>query len=421
MKRKTAFLLSLLLIFTIFTGCGKQEKDSNTIIFLNDLSGMQDKLGEYAREFEDRYPQYTVEIQTVSKDYDDICRARVGGESAGDVMVLSKYMKTYSYEKYYEPIGTVDELKEKYRYIESDSADNNVYALPLTASVSGGMIYDKSILDKAGVAKIPENFEELADALKKVKENTDAVPIYSNLREEQKSAYWNSFAETTTGKTDYNSQFLENKNIFDDGSLYKDIYQYIYDFAKNGYFEKDFYNSLWNKGLTYFEEKSICAAAGSIQMYEEAKKVNSDLIFMPFKAEDGKYYLKASPERTIGILKNSNNKEGAKLWIDFLYNETDFLETTGSEKSVLVKNPEPDYAEITGISDITVLTESADNSADARKFDEIDDESTVALQRGNAAFECVDNGYTGNKTYEEIINKFNENWAEGRADVEKYS
>ena len=101
----------------------------------------------------------------------------------GDVlMVVTSPPTPEDLEKFYEPIGSKDEMLKKYNFLESATQyvyGEKVYAYPINAN-AGGLLYNKQIFQKAGITKFPTSSDEFYAMLEQIKEKTDAAPIFMN-------------------------------------------------------------------------------------------------------------------------------------------------------------------------------------------------------------------------------------------------
>ena len=51
------------------------------------------------------------------------------------------------------------------------------FLLPVNAQ---GIVYNKKVFEEAGVTELPKTPTEFIEALQKIKDNTDAIPLYTN-------------------------------------------------------------------------------------------------------------------------------------------------------------------------------------------------------------------------------------------------
>ena len=83
---------------------------------------------------------------------------------------------------FFEPLGTTDELGQKYRFVNEQAADGKVYALA-TFGNANGIVYNKKVFRDAGITAQPTSTDELMTDLKAIKAKTDAVPLYTNYKD----------------------------------------------------------------------------------------------------------------------------------------------------------------------------------------------------------------------------------------------
>ncbi|VYU31854.1 Bacterial extracellular solute-binding protein [Clostridium tertium] len=211
MKAKK-IIATLLMLPMFMVGCTKaNEKKSEEIggtIKVVTSRTDADKLFEKIEEdFKKLYPNVEDIVWESSADYDKYIMTRMNTKDYGDVLFLPFSMNgtPEEYENYFEPLGTVDELKEK--YIDVTEADYNdvAYGLPVALN-SLGIIYNEEVLKKAGVEEMPTSTEEFIEACKKIKENTDAIPFYTNYN--KTLGTWGGTL-TSYGGEQYRSAMLE--------------------------------------------------------------------------------------------------------------------------------------------------------------------------------------------------------------------
>lgn len=413
MRKKIILLLSLVMII-ILKGCYFQENKINKkqVVFLNNFMSISDKLSKYEKDFEQLHPDIDISIEAIGDKYEDISLVRLNAGRAGDVMIIPSYMSQEYYKDYYEPLYDTDEAMKKYRFSNIMSVDGKVYSIPLSMDISGGILYDMKVLNDAGIEDIPESLQELKEALKAVKLNGTAVPLFSNARGESELRYWNSLVYSLSGNADFDNTILNKKDIFSPEGLYYSVYQFLYECSDENLIEDTYLSSTWDDGIELIKEGKLGAAVVSFNMYNKAKQaaLNSDsIVYVPLKSSDGKYYLYGEPSYGIGINKESSNKEEAKMWLEYLLNNTDFLDFAG-DSSMLVKNSEPDYEKSINIENLNIIYPSEMSDENIGKFEKIDNEACLGIYGGSFAFKLIDEAVSGKKTYEELCDEWNNKW-----------
>lgn len=411
--KKKFILLSILILAVILSGCySSDNNDKKQVIFLNNFMTMSDKLFEYEKNFEKLHPDIDVKIESIGDKYEDISIVRLNSNKAGDVMVIPSYMSQEYYKDYYEPLYSTSAALKKYRFSNIKSIDGKVYSIPLSMNISGGILYDMKVLNDAGIENTPESLEELKEALKAVKSKGDAIPLYSNARGESQLTFWNSLIYSLEGDANYNNTLLNKNNLFSPESEYYNVYKFLYECVSENLIEEPFVSSKWEDGINLIEEGKLGAAVVSLDMYNQAKKValnSNSIVYEPLKNSDGEYYLYGEPSYGIGINKESNNKEEAKMWLEYLLDDTDFLEFAG-DTSMLEKNPESNYEEYINKDNVRIIYPSETSEENIGKFEKIDNEACLGIYGGSFTFNLINEAASGKKSYEELCDEWNSKW-----------
>ena len=71
---------------------------------------------------------------------------------------------------------------DTYRFLPAASFEGTQYGVAFGGNANG-VVYNKRIFDEAGMTELPTTEEEWLDALQKVKDNTDAIPLYTNYKD----------------------------------------------------------------------------------------------------------------------------------------------------------------------------------------------------------------------------------------------
>lgn len=423
MRKNYILLIFLTVCFSmILTGCdSSKDSQKKQVVFLNNLISISDKLDEYEKSFEKLHPDIDIKIESIGDQYENISVTRLNAGKAGDVMIIPSYMSVAYYPDYYELLYSVDEALEKYRFSDIRSVNGQVYSIPLAMNISGGILCDMKILNDAGIEKAPESLEELKDALKAVKSKTDAVPLYSDARGESELTCWNSLVYTLSHNPDYNEDMISKDDLFSKENGYYDVYKFLYECVNENLIEDAFTNSKWNDGIKYIKEGKLACAVVSLDMYEDAKKeaMNKEsLIYIPLKSSDGQFYFYGKPSYGIGINKDSTNKEEAKMWLEYLLDDTDFLDYAG-DSSILVKNSEKNYEECMNGKDIKIIYPHAMEKEKIGVFEKIDNEACLGIYGGSFAFNLINDVSQNNRDYYEMCSEWNSKWNSARKEISK--
>ena len=140
-----------------------------------DQDGTMAKLTE---GFNALYPDVKVEYQSFTNYADDIA-TMMQSDNYGDVIMTPQALKQADLPNFFASFGSYDELSQKYYWLENYSVDGQVYALP-TGGTASGILYNKKVWADAGITNLPTTTDEFLTCLKQIKENTDAIPYYTN-------------------------------------------------------------------------------------------------------------------------------------------------------------------------------------------------------------------------------------------------
>ena len=139
------------------------------------------KLDALTDKFEEAY-NCTVEY-TAYKDYDTDVATRMGTDDYGDVLCIPSSLKLEELPTYFVSLGTYDEFKDTYRWSDKKmTADGNVYGLAVGGTATG-VLYNKKIWEQAGITETPKTPDEFLADLQLIKDNTDAIPYYTNFKD----------------------------------------------------------------------------------------------------------------------------------------------------------------------------------------------------------------------------------------------
>lgn len=133
---------------------------------------------KYIEEFNKMYPDIEVNVEGITDYAEDSLLRLQGGEDWGDIMMIPAVAKE-DLSSYFTPYGTKDDVATQVKYINNWTYEGNTYGIPSTANAQG-IVYNKKIFSDAGITSLPTTPDEFIADLQKVKDNTDAIPLYTN-------------------------------------------------------------------------------------------------------------------------------------------------------------------------------------------------------------------------------------------------
>lgn len=391
-----------------------------------DQDGTMAKLTE---GFNALYPNVTVEYQSFTNYADDIA-TMMQSDNYGDVVMTPQALKQADLPNFFASFGSYDELSQKYYWLENYSVDGQVYALP-TGGTASGILYNKKVWADAGITSLPTTTEEFLGCLKQIKENTDAIPYYTNYNAAWCITQWQSLVVGASGDPDYNTKLLTEKNdLFSAGSPYDAVYGTLFDiYADPTLHEEDPMTTDWEGCKPAFAQGKIATMVlGSwaiSQFQEAAEQVGTDpadVGYMPFpNSIDGKIYSVSSNDYMMSVNKNSSNLDAAMAYAEWFCTDSGFAQNEGEISGLkgaampetlssfdelgvelFVENPTP--ADLIG---------KWDEIAKASEVDPWGDASTnFKFRMAEAAF----NG-KGRDEYDKIAADVNTAWAASRDEI----
>lgn len=80
-----------------------------------------------------------------------------------------------------------------------------------------GIAYNKRIWQEAGITEVPTTPDEFLDDLQKIKDNTDATPLYTNFAARWTMGAWDSYIfGSATGDAEFHNNIAHTKDPFSD-------------------------------------------------------------------------------------------------------------------------------------------------------------------------------------------------------------
>ncbi|MBO5303662.1 MAG: GGDEF domain-containing protein [Lachnospiraceae bacterium] len=306
----------------------------------------EDVMQKYIEGFMQKYPQITVKYTCLS-NYEEEIKQKIEADAYGDVLMVPGYLPSDDHSEYFEALGDYNTLSEKYRYIENCKAENGyIYRLPSLAYTMG-IMYNEDVFYKAGITEIPTSIEGFLSALEAIKERTDAIPFYTNYTDAWALSPWETFPYIEmTGNSDYQKNlFVDEIEPFLAGSTHYEVYGLLYEIVNRGLSGDTPLETNWEESKKMLNNGDIgCMAIGSwaLTQFEAAGENGDAVAFMPFPNEiNGKQYMTITTDYCYGISKNSQHKEAARAYIDYMLDESGYA-LNQKTLSIVKTDPFPD-------------------------------------------------------------------------------
>ncbi len=339
----------------------------------------------------------------------------------GDVLMIPDTVKLQDLSSFFEPLGTFEEMNEKYMWADKKMYDNTVYGIAHLGTIAGGICYNKRIWSEAGITELPRTPEDFIADLKLIAENTDAIPYYTNFADASWTlVQWASLVNSASGSKTYETDILTSKrDLFVPGDAYYEVYKLMYDVFKDpALHEEDPMTSDWEgckKAINEGKIATMVMGSWAVSQFKEAGSNPDDIGYMPAPfSVNGKQYAESTSDYCLGVNKNRSDdiKELGKKYITWFVEDSGFAQKEGSV-SALRGSEMPDY--LTDFADCEFfVTETAPEGL-VGVWDAVNNDSEVGTWQGDAAnfkIRIVEAAFAGDgeDTFESILADANAKW-----------
>lgn len=316
----------------------------------------QNLMKKYIEGFEQKYPNIRIKYTQYS-DYEQQIQERIAQNNYGDVLFIPASMDSNGVLNYLEPLGEVDILSQKYNFVDNAYVlKSQVYSLPSCAYMKG-IVYNEEVFHEAGITQMPRSMDEFISDLELIKERTDAIPFYTCYNLDWTINDWSFFPFIEmTGDADFKGfKFVYAKNPFLEGGNYYSAYKLLYDIVNSGLCEEESNLSDWGEICQKINDGEIASVVvGSWALSQVKAFGESDSIgFMPFPNEiNGKQYVTIGLDYGYSISRNSEHKDEARKFIDYMLDESGYA-LENDKISIVKTDPLPDVYK--KIDDVVML------------------------------------------------------------------
>jgi len=387
-----------------------------------DLAGDDGKLAGYVKQFNEIYPNIDIEYELIT-DFAENALLRIGNND-WTIMGIPTVDKD-ELSSYFMPLGSFDALDGLYNFMSQWTYDGVSYGIPSTGNANG-ILYNKRIFAEAGVTELPKTPDEFIAALKLVKENTDAIPLYTNYAAGWTMGAWDAYiGVAATGDAKYMQQILPHaKDPFADQGNQTGpyaVYKILYDAVAEGLIEEDYSTTDWEGCKPMLNNGEIATMVlGSwafTQMRDaEGGEHPEDVGYMAFPISiDGKQYAPAGPDYCFGVnIQASNDEKLASMYyLKWLTEESGFAYSEGGVP-IDKKGEYPDlYAAFDGID---MVADADALEGEATLLSDLNSESELAINAGGntKVQEIVEHAFNGDKSFDEIMADWNQAWSDAQ-------
>lgn len=397
---------------------GEEESDEviGTITVLTDrVDLIKTKLVEYKMAFEEKYPGTEVVFEQFGK-YEASVADKIKENDYGDVLLIPHFVSNEELEKYFEPLGTSEELSEIYneKYLQEKQQDGIVYGLAQYAEPQG-IVYNKKVFERAGVYELPKSPEEFLQALRAIRTTQpQVIPYCTNMRMSRGLAGWQQHAwGSVSGNPDYHyNGIVVDKTPFAKQKPNYIVHELLYDIVKAGLCEKESDSINWKTAKTMLNQGEIGCILADWNLLSEIQGASTnpdDIGYMPFPYSiDGVQYATTTIEYCYGINKNSENKATARAWIDYILKDSGFA---ASEGAISIKKKAELPKLLENFNGVELVIDNPALSGNAGKYDQVNELSGIYLDEDTEKKRIVEEARKEDgESFEDIMKDWNDRW-----------
>lgn len=374
--------------------------------------------------FNEEFPNITVEAEAVT-DYAEDALLRLSTGDWGDIMFIPAVDKA-DLSTYFMPLDTKENLSATLNFADQWEAEGLSYGIPYMAGAQG-MLYNKRIFTEAGITTLPTTPTELLADLQLVKDNTDAIPLYTNYAAGWTMGAWDAYVGAVSNGDDtyMNQKMVHTAEPFadpgDDSGAYN-VYRILYDACANGLIEDDYSTTDWEscKGMMNRGEiATMVLGSWAYAQMCEAGDTPEDVGYMPFPVTvGGTQYVLAGGDYCYGINANASdeNKLASLIFVKWMTEKSDWCFNEGGY-SVVKGGKNPDmYAAFDGC---TVLTDQPALAGEEDFLNEMNAESELSINAGgnDKVQRIVEAGATGSESFDDIMADWNQKWQDAQEEL----
>ena len=372
----------------------------------------------YIADFQKMYPNIKIVYEAIT-DYAETITMRLSTPNWGDLCMIPTTIGVSELDNYFQPLGALATLSQTYQFADNRMFNNTVYGLSSTNNVQG-ILYNKRIYQQAGINPLPKTPDEFLAALQKIKDNTSAIPLYTNFAAGWTMGAWDAYISgSATGDPNFMNQILPHTaNPFSDrgdGTGPYAVYSVLYEAIRRGLVEDDPTTTDWegSKGMMNRGEiATMVLGSWAITQMQEAGPNAADIGYMPFPITvKGKQYAGAGADYNYGVNKNSSRdaRIASMLYIKYLVEQSNFDYDQGGIPTVIGREPP---ATLTAFAGIDLVADNPALPSEEDLLERIKTQSEVAINMTNQhVIDIAEAAIRGNKTLKEIVDDWNARWS----------
>lgn len=367
---------------------------------------------EYVKQFNEKFPNINVTYEAVT-DYAEAVTLRLTSGDWGDICFVPDSVEKTELSTYFAPLGQYDAMDEIYYNMNAQSDGETVYGVP-NGGNTPGIIINKEVWKKAGITQYPATPDEFIEDLQKIKDKTDAIPLYTNFADGWPLGQWTGYVGIpTNADPDYAENTLpREKDPFskpDDG-MYGPyaLFYMLYQPVSMGLVEEDPASTDWESSKARIGQGEIATMALQSWAINQCRDLaeNPDVIdYIPVPISvDNKQAMLVNSNYCYAINNKSSedNQLAAEVYVKWLVEESPIMEDEGNIPERKDQELPESLANFKGLE---IMTNAKEAEAGLRK--KVENESEVFTDANVA--KIVEAALSGT-SFDDVMNEWNQRW-----------
>ena len=406
---------------------GESYTDLNTTIkWLHhktdrDGSGGDGTIANYIAEFNKMYPNIKVETEPIT-DYAEDSLLRLTTGNWGDIMFIPAVDKA-ELSKFFIPYGKTEVMDQYINFANQWELEGECYGIGYMGNAQG-ILYNKKVFEEAGV-DVPKTPDEFINALKTIKEKTDAIPLYTNYAAGWTMGAWDAYLGSITlgDNTWMNQKFVHTAKPFDDpgdGTGAYNLYKILYDAVAEGLIEEDYTTTDWEGCKAMINNGEIATmvlGSWAVAQMKAAGDHPDDIGYMPFPITvNGEQFATAGPDYCYGISAESDeeHQQAAMVFVKWMVEESGWCDYEGGYPISKTADTSFDF------SAATILQDEAALPGEEDFLNEMNAESELSFNAGGDAKiqAIIEAASTGSKSFDDIMAEWTKSWNDAQESLD---
>ncbi|OAB48209.1 ABC transporter substrate-binding protein [Paenibacillus antarcticus] len=381
---------------------------SGEITFLTNRTDMIGKeYDEYAKRFNEKYPNIKVEFEGSQTDYNQQAKVRMASGELPDVMFIPQIPNS-DLPKYFASLDDLG-LTDQVTFKDFKSQDGQLYGIT-TGNSTSGIVYNKKAFADAGITDIPKTWDEFLAACEKLKAN-GVIPLASNFKDKWPLNTWAfDTPRLIAGDPNYPNEKLNQDAPFTMDTGYGKAFGLLKELNQKGYLEKDINSTNWEQS-----KKDI--ASGKFAMYYLGNWVINQIIgagttsdnvgFFPLPYDNsGTVTATLSPDNFYAVAKDSKHIDAAKVFLKWMIEESGYEDFAGFISPLKGKESKLTQLKEFQATGVTLV----EGTVDDPKVTEISNKAQLDLPAVVQEFVLAKDPQT-------VLDKWNKSWAKAKKDL----